>query len=121
MTNTTSNAGVGTRARLDHATLRAEVRATDTRYTIGVRGGADERWAEALRALCEQSAAHRPFHFSREGGTISFSCRTLEGPALVFEMLERLEVLLDLVDRRVAAGPLTGSAAAAPPVPRTFA
>jgi hypothetical protein len=67
---------------------------------VAIRGGADDRWAEAYRALCEQSPEHARFAFDRRSGTIAFSCLTAEGPTMVFEMLEQLEALLELVDWR---------------------
>ena len=97
-----SRAVVESEARLDHASLRGQFSGTDTRYTIAVRGQADEHWADAYRSLQEEAVPHRRFQLDRRSRTIAFSCPTVEGPAFVFEMLERLEELLELADRRAA-------------------
>ena len=93
---------------VEHATLRGQAAGGDTRYTISLRGGADERWVRAYRALQEESAQHRGFRLDPPTATISFSCRTVEGPTQVFEMLERLESLLALVNERVQSAGAEG-------------
>ncbi len=100
----------GTGVSLDHASLRSQPSSSDTRYTIAVRGRADQHWADAYVAVQEQSVPHRRFQLDRRSRTVAFNCPTVEGPAFVFEMLERLEELLELADRhanlrRIEAGP----------------
>ena len=85
---------------LDHASLRGQPSSSDTRYTIAVRGRADEHWADAYLSVQEKSAPHRRFQLDRRSRTVAFNCPTVEGPAFVFEMLERLEELLELADRQ---------------------
>ena len=87
-------------ARLDHASLRGQDSGSETRYTIAVRGRADEHWADAYRSVQTESRPHQRFQLDRPSRTIAFTCPTVEGPAFVFEMLERLEELLELADRR---------------------
>src|SRR5262245_46850017 len=107
---TRSNIEAGAPARLNHTSLRGEQGASHTHYSIALHGGSGERWAAAFRAVCAESTAHRSFQLNPRSGTVSFSCRTLEGPAQVFEMLERLESLLSQADRRVAAASVPGRA-----------
>jgi len=101
-------------ARLDHASLRGQDAGSQTRYTIAVAGQADEHWADAYRAVQTELTKHRSFQLDRRSRTIAFTCPTVEGPAFVFEMLERLEELLELADRRAA---VVRSQAPAPPSP----
>lgn len=101
--------------RLDHATLRGQVAGSHTRYTVAFRGPADEGWARAYRDILEESGAHRGFELNLVSRTIAFSCLTVEGPTMVFEMLERLEELLGLVDARIEAWRAAGALATAPP------
>jgi len=106
-------------ARLDPASLRGQDSGRDTRYTIEVRGPADEHWADAYRSVQAESTTHRRFQLDRGTRTIAFNCPTVEGPAFVFEMLERLEELLELADRRAAVA--RSQAPAAPPPLRPIA
>jgi hypothetical protein len=101
-------------ARLDPASLRGQDSGSDIRYTIAVRGRADEHWADAYYSVQEESRPHRRFQLDRPTRTIAFNCPTVEGPAFVFEMLEKLEELLELADRRAA---VVRSQAPAPPPP----
>ncbi len=94
--------GVDAGVTFDHASLRGQPAGGDTRYTVAVRGVADEAWAEAYLSIQETSVVHRRFRLDRRTRTISFSCPSVEGPAYVFEMLERLEELLEVADRGAA-------------------
>jgi len=113
MPNSTSS------ARLDPASLRGQDAGSETRYTIAVRGPADEHWADAYRAVQTELTSHRGFQLDRRSRTIAFTCPTVEGPAFVFEMLERLEELLELADRRAAV--VRSQAPAPPPTLRPIA
>jgi hypothetical protein len=89
--------------RVDHSTLRAETVGTDTRYTVGLIGVVDETWAEAYRATQAESTGYRRFRLDPASRTVSFSCRTVDGTAHVFEALDRLEALLSLVNQQIGA------------------
>jgi len=45
----------------------------------------------------------RNFPVDRGRGTVSFSCRIVEGPTHVIEMLEKLEEVLTSVERRLGS------------------
>ena len=98
---------------VDHSTLRAQVGDSDTRYTVGLTGSVDDPWAEAYRLTQAEATGHRRFRLDRANATISFATRTVDGPAMVFEVLEQLECFLELVNgqadtwraQAVAAGP----------------
>src|SRR5262245_31679307 len=125
MTDVKRRAASGSPMRLDHGSLRGEPGASHTHYSVALTGDVEERWTTAFRAVCAQSGANRVFVLNPRSATVSFSCRTLEGPALVFEMLDRLEKLLAVTDRRIAAPTLrtgaTSTASAPLPPPRRFA
>jgi len=92
--------------RLDHTTLKAESVGNDnTSYRISLAGPVGEHWAQTYRTIQADSTAYRRFRLDVPGGSVSFSCRTIEGPAEVMEVLERLETLLATVNRDAAAGP----------------
>ncbi|HEY3203661.1 MAG TPA: hypothetical protein VGL03_08370 [Thermoanaerobaculia bacterium] len=86
---------------IDTSTLRGETAGTDTRYTIALVGPVDERWTEAYRIVQAESTGYRRFHLDPSKRAISFSCRIVDGPAQVFEVLERLEALLGLVNQQL--------------------
>jgi hypothetical protein len=89
--------------RFDHATLRSEPAGTHTRYTVSLTALPGEGWHDAYAAASEQAGLLRAFPLDRGRGTVSFSCRIVEGPAHVIEMLERLEELLVAADKRYDA------------------
>lgn len=95
------DARTASEVRVDLSTLSGDPVGTDTRYAIALDGPVDERWAEAYRMSQEEAAIYRRFELDRSNGSIRFSCRTVDGTGLVFEMLERLEMLVGRVNQLV--------------------
>lgn len=91
----------GQRVSEDHSTLRAQPEGGETRYTIGLKGSVDDRWAEAFRLTQAESPMFLRFRLDRASASIGFSCRTVDGAVQVFDLLERLEALLKAVNQRV--------------------
>ncbi len=79
---------------VDLSTLKGEPSAADTLYTVSIRGTFDDHWVEGFRLAQGESAVYRRFEFQRATGAVRFTCRTVDGTGLVFEMLERLEALV---------------------------
>ena len=88
-------------AWVDHSTLRGAPAGTDTRYTVSLRGAVDTRWTEAFRITQAGSNEYRNFRHDGATGTISFTCRTVDGAAQVFEALDVLEKLVGTVNEQV--------------------
>lgn len=86
---------------VDHSTLRGEVSGSDTLYMISLKGRVDARWLELVETALAASTGRRGFRVDPAGATVYFSCRTVDGPGLVFDALEQLETLLALVNRQV--------------------
>jgi hypothetical protein len=84
--------------RVDHSTLNGQPADTDTQYRVALSGPVGERWVEVFRAIQAESTGYRRFRLDPAGATISFSCRIVEGPTQVMEVLERLDRLLELVN-----------------------
>lgn len=85
---------------VDVSTLRGEPRGADTMvYTVALKGPLGERWIEGYRTTVEQLAMTRRFELDPARSVVRFACRTADGNALVFEMLERLEALVTRVNR----------------------
>jgi hypothetical protein len=94
-------AGVG----VDHSTLKGEPSGSDTHYTVSLIGPLDAIWAEAYRILQADSTAFRRLRLDPAARRVSFTCRAIEGPAQVFEILERLDALIKRVNRHVSGRP----------------
>jgi hypothetical protein len=88
---------------IDHGSLHSQEAGTHTRYTISLTGRPDEAFYGAYAAVCDETGVLRNFPVDRGRGTISFSCRVVEGPAHVIEMLEKLEEVLTSVERRLGS------------------
>ena len=94
------NEQLGTDVQVDVTTLRGQERGTDTMvYTVALKGPVNDRWIEGYRATVEQLAMSRRFELDAEKAVVRFACRTADGHALVFEMLERIESLVERVNR----------------------
>jgi hypothetical protein len=87
-------------AWVDHSTLRGVSSDSETRYTVALKGLVDGRWAEALRLTHASSHQYRAFRHDAGSATISFSCRTVDGAAQVFEALDLLEELVATVNEQ---------------------
>ena len=86
--------------QVDVSTLRGQARGADTMvYAVALKGQVNERWIEGYKATVEQLAMSRRFELDAEKALVRFACRNADGHALVFEMLERLETLVERVNR----------------------
>ncbi|MEX1245363.1 MAG: hypothetical protein WEB59_10200 [Thermoanaerobaculia bacterium] len=68
-----------------------------------------------------EATGRRRFRLDRANAAISFSTRTVDGPAMVFEVLEQLEAFLELVNGQVETWRAQAVAATPAPAPRGFA
>jgi len=89
--------------RLEHATLRGEEAGTETRYTVSLSRPADARWIGAFQDAQAEMPQHRRFRLDPPGASLAFSCRSVEGPSGVFDLLLRAESLLEMLGRRLEA------------------
>jgi hypothetical protein len=87
---------------VDHSTLKGEPAGTDTRYSVSLIGGSDPSWAAAFRHLQADSSAFRRLRLEPATGVVSFVCRGIDGPTQVFDILERLDALVRLVNQHLA-------------------
>jgi hypothetical protein len=63
-------------------------------------GPVDEVWAEAFRILQADSTMFRRLRLEAAVRQVTFTCRAIEGPTQVFEILERLDALVKRVNRQ---------------------
>src|SRR5205085_11508133 len=73
---------------LDYSSLKAESEGSDTRYTVALSGRPDPVWIDDYRLAQAESTGYRRFRLDPANRTVSFVCRSVEGPAQVFGVLE---------------------------------
>ena len=95
--------------RLDLSRLEGEPLATTTRYSVGLEGAPGEEWAAEFRARQAETPAHRRFELDPSRPAVRFSCRTVDGTGMVFEFLEKLEALVEEINRIVAVRHTVGA------------
>lgn len=89
--------------KLDLSRLKGDSAGTDTRYSVALAGPVGETWVEAYRSLQQaEPAAHRRFELDVARASVRFSCRTVDGTGVVFDLLEQLEAIVDRVNQVVA-------------------
>src|SRR4051794_41598099 len=96
---------LGGEIRIEHAPLRGEAVGADTRYRVSLSAALDARRVAAFQAMLAEMPQHRRFRLDPSGTALAFSCRSVEGPAGVFDMLQRAEALLEMLGRRLEAVP----------------
>jgi hypothetical protein len=97
-----------TEMTVDLTRLKAEPRNGDTRYSVGLDGSLRSDWLEVWREVLSASAVPRRYEIDPASAVVHFTCRNVDGTALVFDALERLEATVKRVNevaavRRAAA------------------
>jgi len=94
-----------TQVTVDHSTLTRESTGIDVAYRVRLSGAVTLAWADTYRVLQSDSTTFRRLRLDTVTGTVSFSCRAVDGPTQVIDSLERLDDLIQRVNLRVAARP----------------
>jgi hypothetical protein len=68
------------------------------RHVVNLSGAVDERWLESFREVCKDSASFQRFVLDATRGLISFTCRASDPPSVVESFLERLRLLIEMVN-----------------------
>src|SRR5437762_6535743 len=69
------------------------------RYSIKLVGTVDDNWAEAYQSIAAAMPSLSRFRLDMASGSISFTCRTTDGPVEVMTVLKILEGFLEQVNR----------------------
>ena len=69
------------------------------RYSIKLVGTVDENWADAYQRIAATTPSLSRFRLDAASGSISFTCRTTDGPVEVMTVLKILEGFLERVNR----------------------
>ena len=69
------------------------------RYSIRLVGTVDDHWAEAYQTIAATTPSLSRFRLDTASGSISFTCRSSDGPVEVMTVLKMLEDFLERVNR----------------------
>jgi hypothetical protein len=87
------------------------------RYSIKLVGTVDDNWAAAYQSIAVATPSLSRFRLDLASGSISFTCRTTDGPVEVMSVLKILEGFLEQVNREACmAAARMEAAPAAPPL-----
>lgn len=93
------------------------------RYSVHLVGRIDEHWAATYQHVAEAAPNLTRFRLDTFSGTVSFTCRSTDGPVQVMAVLKILGEMLERVNREASfsvssPGPGVLRPARAPEVPR---
>ena len=94
---------------VDRAAMREEILGPlFQRHVVSLSGTVDERWLESFRSVQKDSDQFKRYVLDQGKGLVSFTCRASDGPTVVETFLERLALLVEMVNLHAtcsAAGP----------------
>jgi hypothetical protein len=73
------------------------------RYAVALQGRIDRRWVECYQRVTVNLPSVSRFRLEAAGGSVTFTCRSTDGPVEVMAVLGRLEALLERVNREATA------------------
>lgn len=73
------------------------------RYAVNLTGILDRRWADCYQRITVSAPAFSRFHLDPGASSITFTCRSSDGPVEVMGVLKRLGELLVMVNREADA------------------
>lgn len=73
------------------------------RYAVNLSGRIDRRWADCYQRITVSAPAFSRFHLDPGAATVTFTCRSSDGPVEVMGVLKRLEDLLVRVNKESEA------------------
>lgn len=73
------------------------------RYAVNLTGRIDRRWADCYQRITVSAPAFSRFHLDPGASSVTFTCRSSDGPVEVMAVLKRLEDLLVRVNREATA------------------
>lgn len=73
------------------------------RYAVNLAGRIDRRWVDCYQRITVSAPAFSRFHLDPGASSVTFTCRSSDGPVEVMAVLRRLGELLERVNREAAA------------------
>jgi hypothetical protein len=96
---------------VDRAAMREEILGPlFQRHVVSLSGTVDQRWLESFEAVRNDSDQFQRYQLDSQKGLVSFTCRASDGPKVVETFLERLALMVEMVN-------LHATCAAAQPEP----
>lgn len=97
---------------VDHGSLKGKALgpAQGTRYTVALTGQLDDRWVRSFLLIQMDETGFFRFRLDVAGriATVSFTARSTDGPDQVIGVIERLDVLIQLVNQSASLWTTTG-------------
>ncbi len=94
---------------VDRAAMREEILGPlFQRHVVSLSGTVDERWLGSFEDVRKDSDQFSRYRLDQQKGLVSFTCRASDGPKVVEGFLERLALLVEMVNLHAtcsAAGP----------------
>lgn len=94
---------------VDRAAMREEILGPlFQRHVVSLSGTVDERWLESFQNVQKDSELFKRYVLDQRKGLVSFTCRASDGATVVETFLERLALLVEMVNLHAtcaAAGP----------------
>jgi hypothetical protein len=78
------------------------------RYSIKLLGTIDEDWADSYQRITAETPSLSRFRLDTTTGSVSFTCRSTDGPVEVMGVLKILEALLERVNRETCMAAVRG-------------
>lgn len=96
---------------VDRAAMREEILGPlFQRHVVSLSGTVDQQWLASYEAVQNDSEQFQRYRLDPQKGLVSFTCRASDGPKLVEGFLERLALMVEMVN-------LHATCAAAEPEP----
>ncbi len=84
---------------VDRAAMREEILGPlFQRHVVSLSGTVDERWLESFKSVQKDSDLFQRYVLDQRKGLVSFTCRASDGPTVVETFLERLALLVEMVN-----------------------
>ncbi len=84
---------------VDRAAMREEILGPlFQRHVVSLSGTVDQRWLESFQAVRNDSDQFQRYMLDPQKGLVSFTCRASDGPKVVETFLERLALMVEMVN-----------------------
>lgn len=75
------------------------------RYSVALVGSVNLRWAQAYKQIVGSVPGLSRFRLATDYGSVSFTCRSTDGPVEVMAVLKILEGMVERVNREASLAP----------------
>ena len=84
---------------VDRAAMREEILGPlFQRHVVSLSGTVDRRWLESFESVQNDSDQFQRYRLDPQKGLVSFTCRASDGPGVVESFLERLALMVEMIN-----------------------